>query len=421
MNGSIGIELDGRSLRAVRLDGARGQVQRVLETAWDPEGPAEGIRVLREGLGRAARVAVAVRLPLLFTKRVRLPPMSPVERRKMLRLEPQRYFPVRLEDLVVAVREDDLVFAAREESVEGWMRALGELGPVELVEPGPVALARALQTVGIRDGVVALDDGERGTGVIDLRDGTISGVRRLYGADPEVPDAFPADPEAAPRRHFLSPWTEERAGALAGRGAVALAPLPDAGPIPAAFLSAYGAALAAQPRLDETLLPDQQRERILNRRRTRLAAAIIAAAASAAFLLASLDAWRERTADRLARDVAALEAKAAPALKLQRQLEQLDRRAQGIAEAAGARLDPLRTLQVITQRLPRGAYVRSLRFAGGEWQVEGFAPRAAQVTQSLGSAPELSDVRVLAATNRARTGEETNESFSLAFRLVRKP
>ena len=43
------------------------------------------------------------------------------------------------------------------------------------------------------------------------------------------------------------------------------------------------------------------------------------------------------------------------------------------------------------------------------------------MTQSLGSAPELSDVRVLAATNRARTGEETNESFSLAFRLVQKP
>ena len=114
--------------------------------------------MLREGLGRAARVTVAVRLPLLFAKRIRLPPMPLAERRKVLRLEPQRYFPVRLEDLVVAVREDDLVFAAREEAVEGWMRALDELGPVELVEPGPVALARALDKVGIRDGIVALDD-----------------------------------------------------------------------------------------------------------------------------------------------------------------------------------------------------------------------------------------------------------------------
>ena len=44
VNGSIGIELDGRSLRAVRVDGRGGQLQRVLETAWDPDGPAEGVR-----------------------------------------------------------------------------------------------------------------------------------------------------------------------------------------------------------------------------------------------------------------------------------------------------------------------------------------------------------------------------------------
>jgi hypothetical protein len=149
--------------------------------------------------------------------------------------------------------------------------------------------------------------------------------------------------------------------------------------------------------------------------------AVLAAAASAAFLLVSLDAWRARAAERLAADVAALEASAEPALGLQGQLATLDRRALGITEVAAARLDPLETLLVITRRLPPGAYLRSLRFSGGEWQVEGFAPRAAQVTQALGSAPELGGVRVLAATNRARTGEGTNESFALAFRLVQRP
>jgi general secretion pathway protein L len=148
---------------------------------------------------------------------------------------------------------------------------------------------------------------------------------------------------------------------------------------------------------------------------------VLAAVASATFLLTSLDAWRGRAAEDLAREVAALETRAKPALALQRELDLLDRRAQGVAEVTSARLDPLRALQVISDRLPRGAYIRSLRYAGGEWQVEGFAPRAAQVTQSLGSAPELSNVRVLAATNRARTGEETNESFSLAFRLAPGP
>jgi Tfp pilus assembly protein PilN len=421
VSGCIGVELDGRSLRAVRLEGRRGRPQRVLETAWDPEGPAEGVRLLREGLGRAARVAVAIRLPLLLAKRVRLPPMTPEARRNVLRLEPQRYFPVRLEDLVVAVRDDDLVFAAREESVDGWLRALDELGPVEVVEPGPIALARALQKVGIRDGVVALDDRERGTAVIDVRDGALAGVRRLYGATPELTGAFPADPDAPARRHFLSPWGEARAAELGGSAGLPLGPLPDAGSVPAEFLTAYGAALAGRSPLTATLLPDQLRDRILNRRRRRLALAVLAAVASATFLLTSFDAWRGRAAEDLAREVAALETRAKPALGLQRELELLDRRAQGVAEVTSTRLDPLRALQVISDRLPRGAYVKSLRYAGGEWQVEGFAPRAAQVTQSLGSAPELSNVRVLAATNRARTGEETNESFSLAFRLAPGP
>jgi Tfp pilus assembly protein PilN len=119
--------------------------------------------------------------------------------------------------------------------------------------------------------------------------------------------------------------------------------------------------------------------------------------------------------------VAALEAKAGPAVELQGQLALLDRRTHGIAEVAAARPDPLHALLAVTRRLPAGAYLKSLRFAGAEWQVEGFAPRAAQVTQALGSAPELEAVRVLAATNRSRTGEGTNESFALAFRLARQP
>jgi hypothetical protein len=197
--------------------------------------------------------------------------------------------------------------------------------------------------------------------------------------------------------------------------------LGDGGAVPEEFLTAYGAALSGGGGLDQTLLPDEQRQKIVARRRRGLGVAVLAAAASAAFLLVSLDAWRARAAERLAADVAALEASAEPALGLQGQLATLDRRALGITEVAAARLDPLETLLVITRRLPPGAYLRSLRFSGGEWQVEGFAPRAAQVTQALGSAPELGGVRVLAATNRARTGEGTNESFALAFRLVQRP
>jgi hypothetical protein len=419
VSAAIGIELDGRSLRAVRLNGRGRRGVRTMEIPWNPDDPAEGVALLRDTLGRAVRVVVAVRLPLLFAKRVRLPPMPPAERRRALRLEPQRYFPVRLEDLVVAVRDDDLVFAAREDSVGAWTRALEVLGPVDRVEPGPVALARALGKAGILDAVVTQDDRERGTGVIDLRGGGVSGVRRIYGGPADAAAALAAGAE---RRRYLSPWTDDRAAAWAGSlPGVALDPLPDIGRVPEPFLTAYGAALSAGGGLDGTLLPDEHRERIVGRRRRRLGAAVFAAAASAAFLLLSLDAWRARAADRVAADVAALEAKAEPARALQGELATLDRRALGVARAAAARPDPLEALLAVTRRLPAGAYLKSLRYAGEEWQAEGFAPRAAQVTQALGSAPELAAVRVMGATNRARTGEGTNESFALAFRLAQRP
>jgi Tfp pilus assembly protein PilN len=418
VSAAIGIELDGRSLRAVRLDGRRGRALRTVEVPWNPDQPAEGVALVRESLGRALRVAVAIRLPLLLAKRVRLPPMSVTERRRALRLEPQRYFPVRLEDLVVAVREDDLVFAAREDAVGAWTRALEPLGPVDLVEPGPVALARALGRAGIRDAVVTQDDRDRGTGIIDVRDGAVAGVRRIYGG---IGEAVAALGDAA-RPRYLTPYAGDRAAEWAQAPAgVALDPLPDGGPVPEPFLTAYGAALGAGGALEGTLLPDEQRARIVGRRRRRLGAATLAAGAGLAFLLVSLDQWRERAAERLGADVAALERRAEPARALQAELALLDRRAQGVAQAAGLRPDPLEALLAVTRRLPSGAYLKSLRYAGGEWQVEGFAPRAAQVTQALGSAPEIEGVRLPAATNRARTGDETNESFALAFKLARRP
>ncbi|HEX6104601.1 MAG TPA: PilN domain-containing protein [Gemmatimonadales bacterium] len=419
MSASIGIEIVGRSLRAVRLEGRHRRAVRTVEVPWNPDEPAEGARLLRESLGRAAQVSVAVRLPLLFAKRVRLPPMPPAERRKALRLEPQRYFPVRLEDLVVAVRDDDLVFAAREEAVGAWIGALEALGPVGVVEPGPVALARALGKAGVEDAVVTLEDDERGIGVVEVRAGAVTGVRRIYGGTAEAAGALAA---AGDRRRFLSPWTEDRATAWsASLPGAAPGPLPAVGEVPEAYLTAYGAALRAEDGLDGTLLPDEHRHRIVTHRRRRLTLAALAAAASAAFLLASLDAWRNRAAGRLAAEVAALEERARPALELQEQIALLDRRAQGVVEVAAARPDPLEALLAVTRRLPRGAYLKSLRLAGGEWQVDGFAPRAAAVTQALGSAPELSGVRVLGATSRSRTGEGTNESFALAFRLARRP
>ena len=50
-----------------------------------------------------------------------------------------------------------------------------------------------------------------------------------------------------------------------------------------------------------------------------------------------------------------------------------------------------------------------------------MARQAADVTRSLAGTPEITDVRVIAATNRAQVEGETNESFALAFRLAPRP
>src|SRR2546427_11952926 len=136
----LGIELGPRALRGARLGGGYGPRARVGEVECDLERPAEAVEALRQHLGPARRIAVALDLPLLFIKQVKLPPLSETEKRNILRLEPERFFAVRAEEMVPAVRSDDgLVFAAREAPPAAWSGALQGLGPVDVIEPGPVA------------------------------------------------------------------------------------------------------------------------------------------------------------------------------------------------------------------------------------------------------------------------------------------
>jgi Tfp pilus assembly protein PilN len=359
---------------------------------------------------------------LLLTKRVRLPPLPAAERRQVLRLEPQRFFPVRLEDLAVAVRDDDLVFAAREAPVGVWLKALEELGPVDVVEPGPVALARALAAADIGDATVILDDRTRGLGLLELRGGGVVSVRRLYGAIADHAEAFGAASGSGEPKVYVSPWLDARAGEIAAElPGVALHPVPDLPTVPAPFLSAYGAALGIGGDVEAGLLPDDVRRRIVARRRREIALGAAAVVAAAVFAVSSVDAWRDRVVERATAELRSLQARAAPALALQNELAELSRQAQSVAQAAAERPDPLHVLGVMSRRLPPGAYIRSLRLTGGEWHVDGYARRAAGVTQALGSAPELANLRVLAATNRAQIGDQANESFSLAFRLAARP
>src|SRR2546425_11029613 len=245
MMARLGVEVGPRALRGVRLDGWYRPRARVGEVACDPEHPAEAVEALRQHLGPAHRIAVALDLPLLFIKQVKLPPLSEREKRNILRLEPERFFPVRAEELVPAVRGDDiLVFAAREGPLATWVAALEQLGPVDVIEPGPVALARALAHVPLMGAVVLFDEQGDGVGVVEIREGRVTRARRVFGALDDAA-AVVRENGGASGTIYLTPWNEDRLRML---GAVLpeaiVRPLPTVADVVGPFLPAYGAALA---------------------------------------------------------------------------------------------------------------------------------------------------------------------------------
>src|SRR2546427_4380564 len=145
MMARLGIELGARTLRGVRLEGWYRTRARTVEIEWDREHPAEAVAALRQHFGPARRIALALDLPLLFTKQVQLPALGPAGKRSILRLEPERFFPVRGEDIVPAGRGGDkLVFAAREGPLAEGGGAPQQLGAGGGIEAGALAPARAL-------------------------------------------------------------------------------------------------------------------------------------------------------------------------------------------------------------------------------------------------------------------------------------
>ena len=422
--GSLGIELGARALRGVRLEGWYRPQARVVEVEWDPDNPTEAVGALRQHLGPAQRVAMTLDLPLLFVKQVKLPPLSEAEKRNILRLEPERFFAVRAEELVPAVRgDDDLVFAAREAPLASWVAALQELGPVDVIEPGPVALARALARAQLTAAVVLLDGQGDGVGVVEIRDGRVTRARRVFR---ELEDATAALREngVATGTIYLTPWNEDRVSVL---GALlpetVVRPLPAVADVVAPFLPAYGAALAigTKPIFARTLVSPELGARVTARWRRALVLAVAAGIGALVFALASADAWRARATRELETGLQSLRQRAAPALALQSQLEALGREAQAIRQIERGRPDPLGVLLALSKQLPAGAYLRGMRWSGAEWQIDGYAPNASRLVAQLGAAPEFKEVRFLSATTRAALGDRTYESFALAFRYAAAP
>jgi len=422
----LGVEVGVRTLRGVRLEGWLRTRARVVEVACDPGNPAEAVDALREHLGPTRRIAVALDVPLLFMKRVKLPPLGEPEKRNILRLEPERFFPVRAEEIVPAVRgDDDLVFAAKEASLATWVAALEELAPVDVVEPGPLALARALAQVQLTSAVVLLDGQADGIGVVEIREGRVTRARRVFGAlDGAAAALLENGGTSGGGPIYLTPWNGDRARVLGTLLPEAMVqPLPTVADVVGPFLPAFGAALGigTKPYFARTLVSPELGARITARWWRELGLAVAVATAALVFAVASADAWRARATRGLEASLQSLKQRAAPALALQNQLLARDREAQAIREIEQKRPDPLGVLQELSKRLPAGAYLRGIRWSGTDWQIDGFAPNASRLVAQLGAAPEFKEVRFLSATTRVALGDRPYESFALAFRYAPAP
>lgn len=419
MSAAFGIELGPEVIRAVRLARWGRSRVRTLEQHWDPTDPGEGIAGLRSRLGSVGRFAVAVDLSFLFAKQVRLPPLPVSEKRRILSLEPERFFPVRAEELVLALRgEDNLVFAARASMLEAWLAALQTIAPVELVEPAPVSLARVLGRAGSRPAVILFEEQDEGVGFAEVGAGRVRGIRRI----PNDPEGLRAAVGAADRQIYLRPLNGNRGWRPASGGVMDAADeLPSVAGVAPSHLAAYGAALGLGGGLSEALLPAQLARRIGRRRRRSVALAALACAGALMFALFSLDNFRARALRQVEAEIAGLRDRAEVVLALQRRGDALGREARAVATIRNARLDPAAALAALTRRLPPEAHVLALRGSGGEWQIDGYAREAAPLVARLEADPHFEDVHFLTATSRTRLGGRVYESFSIALRLVPAP
>jgi Tfp pilus assembly protein PilN len=419
----LGLELGPHTIRAVRHSGLPKSQARTLEVSWDPENPGEAVAALRAHFGAARRVYAAIDLSLLRVKQIELPPVPLGEKRSILSLEPDRFFAVRGEELVFALQsQGDLVFAGQESLIVAWLDALATLGPLERLEPGPVAFARAMAKAGALDGL-ALCAGDDGVTLLRLADGRVEWVRRLPGDLSEVLLRLRSDDESvATGPVYIAPWSDELGQELSEKTpGLDPRPLPTLANLDPAYLTAFGAGLATQEGWRESLLTAELERTLTQRQRLRLALAVVSCAAAFVFAALSVETSRARAEQRLDDRIALLQERAASALDLQQRAEALDRQADAVVEIENTRPNPLAGLLELSEEFPEDAWIRSIRSADDEVQIDGYAREAAALIPLFENDPRFEDVRFLSGTSRTQFGNETYENFSLALRVVRAP
>ena len=421
MSYRIGVEIGPRRIRAVGL--GRGVRREAVELDWDGVAIAAAMAELRERLGPARVVAIALDPEWMFAKRVRLPPVTAEERARILTLEPERFFPVRGEALVVATRaDDDLVFAARQSQLEGWVAAAERLGPVERVEPGPEALARTLAAAGVVDGTVIHAGVPGQVAAIRIAGGRVAASRRVRGSAADAAAAG-VDGEVGTTDLYLAPWSDAAAAEVRER-----VPGATVGPVPAPeglapdFACAYGAVLGLREGDGSGLVPPGLARRLVRRRRGRAGLAVAALVVACAFGLFSLDASRTRAATRVDAELARLRSETADIVALQAEGARLEAEVRVLDAIAGDRPNVLDVLLEVSRLLPADAYLRGIGGgAGDQWELDGYARNAAGLIPVLESSAAFADVRFRAATMRMRVGNDEYESFALALRHVPTP
>ncbi|MEO5580870.1 MAG: PilN domain-containing protein [Gemmatimonadaceae bacterium] len=385
MSRRVGLELTGDRIRAVTVSQWRTSPHESFEIRWDPRVPDDAMTVLRQHLGPVTGIGVSVGLEFLHAKHVKLPPVSVAERRRILMLEPDRFFPIEGGEVVVSVGDDsDIVFAADAGMLDLWIAAIERWGPVENVEASPISLTRAMRAAGWGNGSFALPAATEEYGIAELRDGKLVSARRLADRNGMVPAKNPP----------------------AVRG------------VASAFVPAFGAALGAGESLDSMLVSDAAHARMRRRRTAGVTRAVINFVLALAFALAALDRSRSRALQAVEREIVAVTPRAAGGASLQARLASMDVELAAAQNVLSARVNPVSVLAALSRRLPPGATAMSVRADGNEWQIDGTARDAGALIPALAEDPRFADVRFLSASSRFRDAGRTYETFSIALRAV---
>ncbi|HUQ48406.1 MAG TPA: PilN domain-containing protein [Gemmatimonadaceae bacterium] len=384
MTPRVGLELTHERVRALTVGRWGNAAEQSFEIRWDPRAPGDAAALLRKQLGNVDSIALSIGLEFTHVKNVSLPPVSAEERRKILTLEPDRFFAIDSETLVVAIPESgDLVFGADSSLIESWIAAFSAWAPVEVVEPSPLSYARALKAGRVKSGLFEIPGAANERGLMEVVNGSVAAAWRA--------DDTPGSAQQLPSVRGVAPQ----------------------------FLAAYGAAIGFGAAVDGMLFPPAGMKAMRRQRGMDVVRAAINLGLALAFALAAIDRSRTRVLEAGAAEIASLSAKAEGPAAIRARLAQLDLESQTALSAASAHSDPVAILAAISRRLPHDAVVMSVRADGDEWQVDGTAAKAANIVPALDADPRLDNVRFLSASSHFNEGSRTYETFSVAMHASR--